>query len=148
MIFDKEFIWYKDHYAYHLTDKMNMENIINDGLIPKCGDRSKSVGDTRKAIYFFDSLYSIVDWIDKLYENKDIYKLELLRFNLKRRRWYSQNREIGDFYLPYAVPREKLEYLRIIDINGQYMFLNENLDNMKLQWEPLSNYKSLTIKMN
>lgn len=53
MIILKEFIWQQDHSAYHITTKENMKKIKEQGLTPKLGERSKSVGDTEKAIYFF-----------------------------------------------------------------------------------------------
>lgn len=43
MIFEKEFIWYEDHYAYYITEKSNIDMIREKGLIPLCGERSNSV---------------------------------------------------------------------------------------------------------
>lgn len=145
MIFDKEFIWYEDHYVYHIATVDNIESIIKNGLVPKCGLRSKSVEDNKKAIYFFDSLYSIDNWIDELYKNKSIKELELLRFNLKRRKWFFKDAEIGDFYLTRPINNTNIDYLRIYDNNGKPLSLNSDyiFDKDKLVWDNIKKYKSL-----
>ena len=141
MIFEKEFIWYKDHYVYHITNKDSLDKIRTVGLKPLCGDRSKSVGDIRKAIYFFDSIYSIDNWIEELYKNKDKNTLELLRFNLKRRKWYSQNKEIGDFYLLNPISPERIELLKREDDNGIIHTIDNLVYQKKLLWIPIKYYK-------
>lgn len=149
MIIIKEFIWRTDHYAYHITNIEAMKNICNEGLKPLCGERSKSVGDDIKGIFFFDSLYSVNKWINALYENKDIHELELLRFNLKQRKWIMQNP--SEFYLVHKVRPDKIEYLRLFDENkNMYLPLNnlpsdyfEERNDIKLNWNNLDNYKVL-----
>ena len=64
MIILNEFIWNQDHYVYHLTKQEYMKKIIVEGLRPKCGERSQSVGDIRKAVYFFDSLSRTEKWME------------------------------------------------------------------------------------
>lgn len=136
MFFDKEFIWYEDHYVYHITETENLENIIKKGLIPLCGERSESVGDTRKAIYFFDYIYSAEDWAYRLYANQ-YSELELLKFNLKRRKWYSLSNEIGDFYVTRPVLPEHIEILNRRDEEENIFTLDEITFQKRLIWEPL-----------
>ena len=146
MIIFNEFIWRKDHHAFHITDTKSMNNICIKGLIPMCGERSKLVDDEIQAIYFFDNINSVSDWIDILYKNNDIYELELLRFNLKNRKWIKQNDD--EFYLPNKILPEKIEYLRIYDTeNNNYLPLNYIDDNKLLIWNNINEYKPL-IKNN
>lgn len=148
MIILEPFIFHQNHYAYHIAHNNNMDEIINKGLLPNCGLRSRLAGDSRKAVYFFDSLYSVNDWIDRLYNNKDVENLELLRFNLKGLKWYIQNQLISDFYLLNPIEKQKLSYLRIINQNGELCNLS-HIDKTlydkecqsKLFWHEVKNYK-------
>lgn len=106
-------ILYCDHFAYHLTKKEKMSDIIIQGLKPLCGENSKSVGDTRKAIYFFDKLQFLYDWVDVLYSREDSNQLELLRFNLKRRKYHFLNLYEG--YVERKIPPVKIEYAVLSD---------------------------------
>lgn len=110
MVLDKEFIWYEDHFVYHITPKENMGSIIKYGLVPSLGERSLSKGDINKAIYFFDNINNFEMWAELLYPNLDISDLKLLRFNLKRRKWYIHN-GAEDFYLLNKVLPQKIQYL-------------------------------------
>ena len=136
MYFDKEFVWYEDHFAYHITEKSNIENIKEKGLIPLCQERSLSVNDSKKAIYFFDYVYSAEEWAYWLYKNK-VVELELLKFNLKRRKWYKKDVQIGDFYITKPVLPEKLEILERVDEEGNEFTLDKISYQKKLIWTPL-----------
>jgi hypothetical protein len=147
MIFLKEFVWRVDHYAYHLTLNRNIPYIQAKGLVPQTGQNSKAVGDSRRAIYFFDCLGSVLDWISALYPNEDIENIELLRFNLKNRIWGVQNQEIGDFYIERPVKVDKLSYLRIYDSYQNLVLFREIEDiiygdksQYQMIWEDLSTY--------
>ena len=52
MIILNEFIWRKDHYAFHITNTDAMVNICKQGLKPLSGERSKLVDDDIKDIFF------------------------------------------------------------------------------------------------
>ena len=145
MIILDEFIWRTDHYAFHLTNDNSMKKICVEGLKPLCGERSQSVNDNFNGIFFFDNIESVSRWIDVLYENKDIYELELLRFNLKNRKWIKKNDD--EFYLIHKVLPKKIEYLRLYD-NEKNVFLPLNsidsIDKQKiLTWNSLEYYKPL-----
>ena len=133
MIILEEFIWNEDHYAYHLTHKHNINKIVNEGLIPMCKERSISHNDTFPAIYFFDNLYNLFDWSYFLYNKNNLNELELLRFNLKRKKWFLHNGE--DFYLKEKIKPNELTYLSN---------LNEVIDEedlgKKLIWTPIKKY--------
>ena len=146
MIITKEFIWKTDHYGYHITNIDAMKNICVEGLKPLCGERSKLADDNFNGIFFFDNLYNLNEWIDVLYKNKNIYELELLRFNIKQRKWIIKNPD--EFYLIHKVNKEKIEYLRFYDEeNDIYLPLNiENYssdNDVKVTWNSLDNYKIL-----
>ena len=142
MIFSEEFIWRNDHYAYHLTESKNIKLIQEKGLVPMIGKRSISVNDNIKAIYFFDNIYSTEDWINELYKDKDPSNLELLRFNLKNRKWYIKDLETGEFYLTRIILPSKIEYLRLYDEENEKNF---NLNNFSIkyiqEWNPINSYK-------
>ena len=38
--------------CYHFTKKENLNNILEYGLVPKCGDNSKMIGDTKTKVFF------------------------------------------------------------------------------------------------
>lgn len=148
MFISDSFVWRNDHYAFHITNTDAIEDIRKEGLKPLCGKRSQSVCDDTKGVFFFDYLGSVSHWIDVLYENKNIYELELLRFNLKNRKWIKQND--NEFYLPNIVLSERIEYLRIYDIEKNiYLPLNfvDNVnENRILVWNSLNEYKPLVKK--
>ena len=148
MLISNEFIWREDHYAFHVTSVDSIKEICKEGLKPLCGERSKSVGDNIKGVFFFDYLNSASEWIDVLYKDKNIYELELLRFNLKNRRWIKHNDD--EFYLPHIVYPEKVEYLRIYNvernINLPLTFIDDSSEKRILVWDDLNNYKPLVKK--
>lgn len=143
MVFEKEFIWRKDHFAYHITKKEYMESIIKKGLIPQIGDRSKSVGDDIKGVFFFDCMEDYDFWLTVLYNAICEDELELLRFNLKNRKWFSRNKYIGDFYTPNIVLPNKIEYLELYNVD--YGFTNSLLylydEGYEKRWKNISSYK-------
>lgn len=126
---NRDFIFYYNHYAYHLTKKEYMLDIVIQGLKPLCGENSKCVGDTRKAIYFFDKLRFLYDWVDALYSREDADQLELLRFNLKRRKYHFLSQCEG--YVERKIPPEKIEYAVLSD--------------SRLKWKSLQLYE---VSMN
>ena len=153
MIVLEPFIWREDHYSYHITNTEAMKGICKNGLKPLVGDRSMSVGDNIKGIFFFDSLYSINDWIERLYKDKDIYELELLRFNIKQRKWNMRRcYEYVEFYLLNKVAQDKIEYLRLYDKSDTFLPLNfENYLNdsdNRIMWNSLCDYKPLVKSKN
>lgn len=137
------FIWKIDHYAYHITNTTAMQSICAEGLLPSVGERSILAGDSINGIFFFSNICFINDWIEKLYKEKNIYELELLRFNLKGLRWIIRNP--NEFYLLDKVNKEEIEYLRIY--NRIYRVLlpldSLSLNNNLMVWNGLNKYKPL-----
>lgn len=150
--FWNEHIKYVYNESLDLADKYNADkeivalgSLLHDiALINKVGDRSKSVGDDVKGIFFFDGLSSTNEWIEMLYENANAEELELLRFNLKDRKWIMHNGE--DFYLAEGIPANKIEYVRVFDTKNRFYTTIDNLDydyvsQYLLIWRDLEDYK-------
>ena len=148
MVILDSFILREDHYAYHVTNVNAMKSICQYGLKPLCGERSRSVGDSIKGIYFTDYFFSIFEWIDLLYKDVSVYDLEVLRFNLRYRKWKIKNE--NEFYLLNKVSPIGISYLRIYDNTiNEYLPLNclEKLDSQKeLIWNGLNEYSPLVKK--
>lgn len=145
MIFKEQWICNQNRFGYHITEEKNMISIKERGLVPLCGLRSESVGDIRKAVYFFlpESYYSIYDWIEYLYHSKNTENLKLLRFNLMRRKLYEQCAYIGDFYLLKPVLSKEIEYMTIMDSNESLLPLDSELSKIKkIEWKPIIDYFS------
>lgn len=125
--------------GYHITTADQLENIKNKGLLPKCGERSKSIGDNQEAIYFFPTLILIKDWVKVLYEKKDREFLELLRFNLKTINFVARDIEFSDFYTTDSITPENIQLLQRIDLNGNPYYLENLLNQSKgsLIWKPI-----------
>lgn len=141
MIISEPFIWNKDHYAYHITERINIKSIIENGLIPNIGERSRQVSDFEEAIFFFDNINNVEIWMDKLYPETNKNILEVLRFNIKGRKWYS-NHDGEDFYLKRRVETDKLEILRIYDENNIIVPFDDLIyvDNLNYRWYKLREY--------
>ena len=137
------------HPVYHITNTFAMKNICQDGLKPLCGERSKYVGDSLKAIYFTDDFKCITEWMKLLYENKDPYELEVLRFDIKERKEWSSRGEEG--YLLDKVGKDEVSYLRIVhskkgDLPLSYLRNIDFIKESRLLWKSLDEYCPL-IKM-
>ena len=144
MIVNHEFIWKQDHFVYHITEKNNIENIIKYGLLPSIGNRSLIAGDRFKAVFFFDELYNMEEWMDFLYGSKDKDSLEVLRFNIKKLRWFIHNGG-EEFYLKHKVPIEKIDYLELYNSNSDIISFNnlykEDIYNLDYRWNKLKKKK-------
>lgn len=138
------FLWGIDYYAYHITNTKAMKDICLEGLKPSVGERSRLAGDDIKGIFFFDNLCFLNNWIEQLYQDKNIYELELLRFNLKDRKWII--RKPNEFYLLSRVSESDIEYLRIYnEKSGIYLPLDLLYPtyNKEISWNHLKGYKPL-----
>lgn len=148
MIIDHEFIWYQDHFVYHITEKDNIESILKYGLIPSLGERSILAGDQFKAIFFFDEIYHIEEWMDFLYKNKDKDSLEVLRFNIKRLKYFIHNNG-EEFYLKHKIPVEKIDYLNLYNSNSDIIsysnLYKEDIYNLDYRWSKLKEYHKKEI---
>lgn len=142
MIIGQEFVWHQDHFVYHITEKQNIESIIKYGLIPTIGNRSLLAGDKFKAIFFFDKLYNLEDWMDFLYKNKDKNSLEVLRFNIKRLKGFIHNGG-EEFYIKNHIPAEKIDYLKLYNEERLITFnemMDKNVYDLDYRWNKLKEY--------
>lgn len=166
MIVTGEFIWKTDHFVCHITEEKNIASIIEKGLIPMNGKRCRSVMDNRTGVFCLDGLHNVETWAEVLYEQYELETLKLLRFNLKRRKWYLDNSNdlaLG-IYLPYKVLPEKISYLDIKNKNGEILPItklfnldlfslhkinvSENnkqvlIDDYSLSWQPIQQYTKI-----
>lgn len=130
MIVTEEFIWKTDHFVCHITEEKNMLSIMEQGLLPLNGDRCRFAMDDRKGIFCLDGIHNVQSWAEALYEQYELEILKLLRFNLKRRKWYIDNSNdlaLG-MYLPNKVLPEKIDYLQMKDSNGEILPLTKLFD--------------------
>ena len=135
--------FYGEEFGYHITERKNIDSIREKGLIPQCGERSKSVDDNA-AVYFTKCITLIDDWFDLLYPNRDINELLLLRFNLMRRKWYINSYFQSDCYLERKVRPECLQYGEILNPEeGRLLNWKEPIYEKKLIWKPISEYPKL-----
>lgn len=140
---EDELIWKEEHYGYHITEKKNILSIIEKGLIPMCGERSKRVGDRDKAICFTGSLIHVNKWIEMLYPNEKLKNLILLKINLINKKIKIRSRCVEDYRMFEAVSVEEIEYLQITKD-----YLNSILNALlrekeyRLEWHNLVKYKS------
>lgn len=134
---NKELVWLQDHFVYHITEKNNMDNIMRYGLLPSLGDRSILAGDNFKAVFFFDKLYNLDNWINFLYQCRDKSSLEVLRFNIKQIRCFSHN-DGEEFYTKQIIPVEMIDYLEVSKKDcGLINLPNQNVD---YRWCKLKEY--------
>lgn len=134
---------FQEYFAYHITEKKNIDSIIKYGLIPSMGERSLIAKDEFKAVFFFDELYNINNWMDFLYANKDKDNLEVLRLNLKNLRWFIHNRG-EEFYIKRKIPIDKIDYLEIYNNNLDILSFNnlymEDVYSLDYRWNKLKEY--------
>ena len=143
MIIGQECTCEIDHFAYHITEKQNIDSIIRYGLLPTIGDRSIIAGDNFKAVFFFDNINNIEEWMDFLYKNKDKDSLDVLRFNIKSLKWFIHNNG-EEFYIRHKIPITKIDYLEIYNKESNLIsynnLINENIYNLEYRWNKLKEY--------
>ena len=146
MFMPREGVLLTDCFGYHITNIESMESICKEGLKPMLGERSISIGETEKRIFFTCCLNEIPKWIGLLYEKRNIEELELLRFNIKRRKWHmrvgSTIYDPQEFYLEKMVKPKSIEYTRIIDLFSDLPLDLDSYDysNAEIEWRPLETY--------
>ena len=131
-------------YGYHITEINNLKLIKKEGLVPKCGKRSREIGDYRKVIYFFPALILMDNWRKVLYKDTNSASLALLRFNLDNVDITITDKDswdlFGDWYTKDPISPEKIEILKCLDQYGNPFLLEELYQQPKenLIWEPIS----------
>ena len=65
---------------YHVTEKKNLKSILENGLIPQIGERSKQLNES-PAIFLFDSVEKLNDalmnWLGDEFEDIDLVSLKI-----------------------------------------------------------------------
>ena len=143
MILSSEQITNFHLHGYHITEANNLKLIKEEGILPKCGSRSKAIGDTQEAVYFFPALLLIDTWREALYSEEDYANLELLRFDLENIDITITDKNswdlFGDWYTKQVILPEKIQLLKRIDKEGRPFSLDTLLqqDRNHLIWEPI-----------
>lgn len=113
----------RDCFGYHITTEPNFYRILKTGLKPKMGERSHSIGEEIKGVFFFEDLRMLPFWTKRLYEDKDLLSLKVLRIHLEGLLWYAHNGG-EDYFLKRTVPISRLDYLKTMSINGEELPIN------------------------
>lgn len=101
--------------GYHITPKSNLYSIQKNGLLPRIGRRSYSVGEYETAISFTDKLNSIVIWKERFFGDASFDDFAILTFDLEgiqygRKFGYTL---VGDFYTVASIPPENIRVIQI-----------------------------------
>ena len=99
--------------AFHLTKIENLygENgIITKGLVPTCGERSKSIGDENCAIYFSSSYFSLPAWWLYLYPNVSLQELCVLTFDVPDNCCIKKQEK--EYYTYTSIPPENINIVK------------------------------------
>ncbi len=105
--------------AFHLTKKENLygENgICSKGLIPTCGERSKSIGDSRYVISFSSRYYTLPIWRMYLYPKVDTNDLCVLSFEIDKKDCVNHTNDT-EFFTYNSIPPEKINIVNFYDKN-------------------------------
>ncbi len=130
-------------HGYHLTTSNHLKLIRGEGLLPKCGKRSRKIGDSREAIYFFPALLLFDTWREFLYKGVNPRLLKLLRFDLENIDFTITDNDswqlFGDWYTEQAIAPDRIQVLKQIDEHGNPFSLDTLLqqDRNHLIWEPI-----------
>lgn len=61
---------------YHITPMSNLESILQTGLEPRIGERSKELGENEKRVYLFHSIEdmnnALGNWLGECFEDEEI----------------------------------------------------------------------------
>lgn len=128
---DESFNLFFPH-CYHLTSKSKIDKIRELGLIPMCGENSKSIQDYIEAVYFFLNLHRIPDWVSLLlHGNYD--EAVLIKFDTR----YIKNIYVNDIFMGdcYTLDKINSEHLYILDGNVTPKIYEQK----ELIWKPLKN---------
>lgn len=117
--------------AFHLTKIENLygkEGICAKGLIPTCGERSKSIGDTRCVISFTSKYYTLPIWWLYLYPETDPNELCVLSFDIDKKRCIKHINDT-EFYTYDYIPSENINIANFYDKRTMkkipFIYLNE-----------------------
>lgn len=123
--------------GYHITLENNIDSIIKSGLIPMCGERSESIGDFTKAIYFYPALILTPVWVKLLYSEKDILNLKLLRFNLDNVSFIVRDPDLFDVYTLNSIEPDRIQVL-----NSDFSLVDIcKYSNDSLEWQNIKTLK-------
>ena len=113
--------------AYHVTLESNLKSILSLGLIPSIGERSENLGETEKAVYFFNSLQecdnALWNWLGEEFEDIE-EDLVIIEVNIDEK-WIELD-ENGEVFYEMKVT-ENVKVDQIVRI------LNESYEEIKLQ---------------
>ena len=103
--------------AFHLTKKENLygeKGICYNGLIPTCGERSRSIGDMRSVVSFSSKYYTLPVWMIYLYPGVDTNDLCVLSFEMDRKDCFNHINDT-EFFTYNSMPPEKINIVNFYD---------------------------------
>ncbi len=118
---------------YHITEIKNLfgeDGIAKKGLVPQCGDRSKSIGDTRCAVSLTSSYESLKSWKLYLYPNVKPDDLCILQVDIDKQNIKNYENKT-EFYTNILIPPEKINVVKFYDsitnepISFLYLYKND-----------------------
>ena len=91
MGFDSPSFRHMDKFAYHVTPSKNLPFIQEKGLLPSIGERSRSLGEEREAVYLFPSQKdmdnALSNWLGELFDDSEelaILQVDVSNANIER----------------------------------------------------------------
>lgn len=130
--------------GYHLTKKSNLygeTGIIKRGLIPQCGERSKSINDKRIVVCFTDDYYTLPVWALHLYPKVDWSDLCVLTFDIPEEQTANYKNEC-EFETPYPIFPDNISIAHFIKKESldevPFYFLQRDDTEIKVVETPIS----------
>lgn len=98
---------------YHVSLKENEESILNDGLVPKIGNLSSKLGESKEAVYLFTSEEAmnnaLMNWLGEELPDED---LVIFQVTLPSDYWIDSNSESYEIIHYDIIPSKYLKILR------------------------------------
>lgn len=104
-----------DNRFFHVTDKENLNSILQNGLIPQIGARAKEIGETAEAIYLFsdhkEMNNALYNWLGEAFDETDVGDLILIQIDFPK----DKAPKADDFYETVYYDDIPVEYMTFYD---------------------------------
>lgn len=96
--------------VWHLTDKQNVPSIMQNGLEPRIGTKSRSAKEKKNRIYVFPDLTSVEDALTNWWYDNTEFRQALLQLRLPAS-WVSQDKMRWEATIDKPVPPEFIKVM-------------------------------------